>query len=743
MGGDAEQKRLARRRAGDTRMETPLDESMALTQKLYAGLITKPKLTTQLLTKPPVKFLRDVFVEVSEVTGFGAGTFSEDELANCWATRDSKLSFLSALLHVVAYGSGDFSLLQSVRVTKIAAGAEPEATNDLLQKLHYAATTPDARLRWDFAVKKASEPSSRLPQDCVLPPEMLARKLFSYDVPRERVIHFITALVDKAALIDTPAAEAKATVKDAAEKVTCFAIPTAPPASDTSLFDDPSLNDGQAAAAALKIQSLQRGKQVRKEIAHKKKSRARQSFIAESCDPILNHYEILGDKKLGEGSFGSVCQCRHKQTGQVFAVKTIQKSQVKDIDALRKEIDLMKELDHPNMIKLFATFEDSRCFSLVMEVCAGGELLERIVQGGQFSEGQCAAIMAQIFRACHYLHTRACLVHRDLKLENFLLSNDEEITKNNNFLKMIDFGEAKALNDDDAPLTTRVGTPFYVAPEVLRGSYNEKADLWSAGVIMFMLLGGYPPFPGGNPDEVTKNVMTGQFEFHDEVWSDISEDAKDLITKLLTMDPEKRLSAKAALAHPWVVQGAPRARIRRTETQVNLLSNLRSFHSNNQLQKLAMNALARSLNDKEIQELKDLFVALDENGDGQLTLEELNAGLGQAGLAEAAAKLATIMDECDADGNGVIDYTEFIAATVDKKRVMQEDACWQAFRMFDLDNSGRIDKTELSKVLDQEDVQEALHIDADSLKSILSEVDQDGDGEIDFDEFMTMMRGAA
>jgi calcium-dependent protein kinase len=501
--------------------------------------------------------------------------------------------------------------------------------------------------------------------------------------------------------------------------------------------------DDDMAKAATKIQASFRGRMARQNTQKKKKPKgvnrvsACRGYTINSHESILKYYEMNQKSKLGEGSFGCVTTCRCKVSAHEYAVKTIAKSQVKDQAAMRKEIQMMQELDHPNMIKLFATFEDSRFFYLVMEICSGGELLDRIIKDGHFTESKAAIVMSQIFRACHYLHNTVQLCHRDIKLENFLLSSKDEISVNN-YLKMIDFGESKELTGE--PLTTRVGTPFYVAPEVLNAKYDQKADMWSCGVCAYMLLAGYPPFPGTTPNEVTANVITGQYEFHAEAWDSISGDAQDLISKLLCYNPQERLDARQALDHAWVVSSAPKAQLRRGQTQGNLLGNLKSFQSKNQLQKLAMNAVARSLNEKEIEELKNLFVALDENGDGQLTIEELQAGMGQCGLAEAASKLSSIIAECDADGDGVIAYTEFLAATVDRRKVIQEDVCWQAFRVFDMDGSGTIDKTELSKVLESEEVQEVLGIDSASLKEILSEVDKNGDGEIDFDEFMTMMR---
>lgn len=390
------------------------------------------------------------------------------------------------------------------------------------------------------------------------------------------------------------------------------------------------------------------------------------------------------------------------------------------------------------MIKLFATFEDARCFYLVMECLSGGELLKRIMNDGAFDEQRAAIVMKQIFRALHYLHDRIFVAHRDLKLDNFLFTNEEDIADPSNHLKLIDFGEAKALTGE--PLTTRIGTPFYVAPDVLNACYTEKADMWSCGVICYMILCGYPPFPGADNKEITQGIMKGDYEFHDDHWSEISNDAKDMVRKLLSYNPDMRICSEEALQHRWILLGAPRATIRKGGTQAKLLGNLQSFNSQNKLQQMAINAVARTLDEKEIESLKQLFLALDANGDGQLTVEELKTGLEESGREDLGGSLEKIMQECDADGNGVLDYTEFLAATADKRRVLQEDVCWQAFRVFDIDGSGKIDKEELKSILDNQQVQEILTMDAESIMEILAKTDENGDGEIDFDEFMAMMR---
>eukprot|EP00420_Gonyaulax_spinifera_P029424 CAMPEP_0197876834 /NCGR_PEP_ID=MMETSP1439-20131203/5714_1 /TAXON_ID=66791 /ORGANISM="Gonyaulax spinifera, Strain CCMP409" /LENGTH=579 /DNA_ID=CAMNT_0043496139 /DNA_START=44 /DNA_END=1782 /DNA_ORIENTATION=+ len=455
------------------------------------------------------------------------------------------------------------------------------------------------------------------------------------------------------------------------------------------------------------------------------------AFILENKGVIAEFYEI-DKKKLGEGSYGAVCKARNKGTGVVRAVKSISKAQMKNIDRFHQEIAIMKMMDHPNICKLFESFEDNRKIYLVIELCVGGELFDRIIDSGHFTEVQAAITMQHMFRAIYYMH-ECHVCHRDLKPENFLFTTKEAIDKST--LKVIDFGLACKFTPGQV-LSTKAGTPYYVAPQVLVGKYDQSSDLWSLGVIMYVLLCGYPPFHGETDADVLAKVRLGNFSFTAADWRGVSEDAKNLIRWLLKMNPRDRYTAEQALNHVWVKNKAPKA----NDVPLNsgLVDNLRGFRSQNKLKKAALHVIAAQLGESQIKALRDTFMTLDGNGDGLLTVAEMKEGLNKAGLKEIPPDLQQIMEEVDSDGSGVIDYTEFLAATLDKKVYLQQDTCWQAFRVFDLNNDGKISKEEIMHVLNDGDVQNAAKKD---IAEILSDIDQNGDGEIDFDEFMQMMRG--
>mmetsp|Transcript_7941 Transcript_7941/g.13852 ORF Transcript_7941/g.13852 Transcript_7941/m.13852 type:complete len:401 (-) Transcript_7941:67-1269(-) len=392
----------------------------------------------------------------------------------------------------------------------------------------------------------------------------------------------------------------------------------------------------------------------------------------------------------------------------------------------------MKIMDHPNIIKLYESFEDHRNIYLILELCTGGELFDRIIDAGHFTEVQAAIVMQNMFRAMFYMHENH-ICHRDLKPENFLFTTKDAIEKA--ALKVIDFGLACKFSADQV-LTTKAGTPYYVAPQVLAGKYDQAADLWSLGVIMYVVLCGYPPFYGETDADVLAKVRLGNFSFNAADWKSVSEDAKNLIRMLLKMNPRDRYTAEQALNHVWVRNKAPKAT--NVALQSNLVDNLRGFRSQNKLKKAALHVIASQLGEGQIKALRDTFMALDENGDGLLTVNEMKEGLNKCGLKEIPPDLQQIMEEVDSDGSGVIDYTEFLAATLDKKIYMAEDVCWQAFRIFDRNGDGKICKDEIKMVLNDEDVKNSA---AKDMAEIMKDIDKNGDGEIDFQEFMQMMRG--
>jgi len=260
---------------------------------------------------------------------------------------------------------------------------------------------------------------------------------------------------------------------------------------------------------------------------------------------LERYYEL--QEHLGSGTFATVRAAKEKATGTRYAIKIIDKKAMgAKQDMMMREVDILKQVKHPNIIKLKELFESPQKLYLVMELVTGGELFDKIVEKGSYSEKDASFVMRQIIDACRYLHENN-IVHRDLKPENLLLE-----TPRSDIVKIADFGLSKILGDE-AMLKTACGTPGYVAPEVLQlNGYGKEVDMWSVGVIMYILLCGFPPFYEENNAQLFKAIMEGRFSYPAPYWSGVSDSAKDLINKLLVVDPKKRFSAEQALQHPWI-----------------------------------------------------------------------------------------------------------------------------------------------------------------------------------------------
>lgn len=394
------------------------------------------------------------------------------------------------------------------------------------------------------------------------------------------------------------------------------------------------------------------------------------------------------------------------------------------MDKFTLEINIMTQMDHPNIIKLYEVYEDNRYIYLIMEECSGGELFDRIIdrinKKSMFTEKEAAFIFKQMMSAICYCHSQG-ICHRDLKPENLLFLNSSDDSP----LKVIDFGLSRIFDKSDNKMTTKVGTAYYVSPEVLSGDYDEKCDVWSSGVILFILLTGDPPFNGSNDNEIYRKIQQKKFSFPSPAWDKISSDVKDLITKMLA-EPKDRLTAEQVLNHTWVKHQAPNA----TDSILNLnIDNLSKYKNTNKFQKAVLTFIASRLKDDDIKVLKEIFMSLDTNQDGTLTIEEIREGV--LNIKDCKIDVEEVFSSIDTDKSGVINYTEFLAATIDQKVYLKEERLYEAFKAFDKDGSGKISTDEIKNVMD---VGEQAKI-----EELIKTFDTNGDGEIDYNEFISMM----
>ncbi|XP_021776063.1 calcium-dependent protein kinase 20-like [Chenopodium quinoa] len=437
---------------------------------------------------------------------------------------------------------------------------------------------------------------------------------------------------------------------------------------------------------------------------------------------------ILG-RKLGQGQFGTTFMCVERSTGKEFACKSIAKrklTSMEDIEDVRREIQIMHHLaGNPNVINIVAAYEDAVAVHVVMDLCAGGELFDRIIQRGHYSErkaAELARVIVGVVEACHSLG----VLHRDLKPENFLFVNNDE----DSALKTIDFGLSVFFKPGET-FTDVVGSPYYVAPEVLRKLYGQECDVWSAGVIIYILLSGVPPFWDETEQGIFEQVMKGDLDFISEPWPSISDSAKDLMKKMLVRDPKKRLTAHQVLCHPWVQVGGV-APDKPLDSAV--LSRLKQFSAMNKLKKIAIRVIAENLSEEEIAGLKEMFKMIDTDNSGHITLEELKKGLEKVGANLKDSEIVGLMQAADVDNSGTIDYGEFLAAMLHLNKVQKEDHLFAAFSYFDKDGSGYITPDELQQACEQFGLGD-VHLD-----EMIREVDQDNDGHIDYSEFVAMMQ---
>ncbi|XVF51396.1 hypothetical protein PTKIN_Ptkin04bG0182000 [Pterospermum kingtungense] len=435
-------------------------------------------------------------------------------------------------------------------------------------------------------------------------------------------------------------------------------------------------------------------------------------------------------RELGRGQFGVTYLVTHKETQQQFACKSIATRKLvnrDDIEDVRREVQIMHHLTgHRNIVELKGAYEDRNSVNLIMELCAGGELFDRIIAKGHYSEREAANLCRQMVMVVHNCHSMG-VMHRDLKPENFLfLSKDEDSP-----LKATDFGLSVFFKPGDI-FKDLVGSAYYVAPEVLRRRYGPEADIWSAGVILYILLSGVPPFYGETEKSIFDSILRGFIDFLSDPWPSISSSAKDLVKKMLRHDPKERLSASEVLNHPWMREDGDASD---KPLDIAVLTRMKQFRAMNKLKKVALKVIAENLSEEEIIGLKEMFKSMDTDNNGTITFEELKAGLSKLGTKLSESEVKQLMEAADVDGNGTIDYMEFITATMHMNRMEREEHLYTAFQYFDKDNSGYITMEELEQALRRYNMG-----DEKTIKEIIAEVDTDRDGRINYDEFVAMMR---
>ncbi|KAF5198637.1 Calcium-dependent protein kinase [Thalictrum thalictroides] len=442
-------------------------------------------------------------------------------------------------------------------------------------------------------------------------------------------------------------------------------------------------------------------------------------------------------KLLGHGQFGYTFVATDKINGDRVAVKRIEKNKMVlpiAVEDVKREVKILQALTgHENVVQFHNAFEDSEYVYIVMELCEGGELLDRILsrKDSRYTEKDAAIIVRQMLKVAAECHLHG-LVHRDMKPENFLFKSSKE----NSPLKATDFG----LSDFIKPgkkFHDIVGSAYYVAPEVLRRKSGPESDVWSIGVITYILLCGRRPFWDKTEDGIFKEVLKNKPDFRRKPWPSISNSAKDFVQKLLVKDPRARLTAAQALSHPWVREGGDASEI---PVDISVLSNMRQFVKYSRLKQFALRALASTLNEEELADLRDQFDAIDVDKNGSISLEEMRQALAKdLPWKMKEPRVLEILEAIDSNTDGFVDFSEFVAATMHVHQLEEHDTeKWQvrsqaAFEKFDVDRDGFITPEELK-----------MHTGLKgSIDPLLEEADVDKDGKISLSEFRKLLRTAS
>ena len=447
-------------------------------------------------------------------------------------------------------------------------------------------------------------------------------------------------------------------------------------------------------------------------------------------------------KDLGSGTYAQVKLVKHNINNSIRAMKIIPKkikrgtNQTNEADVINEVYSLIK-MDHPNIVKIFEFYNGKKEYFLVMEYCGGGELFDKIIKS-KLTEIQCAYIMYQILSAINYCHNMK-LIHRDLKPENILIKKDEDGFYR---VKICDFGTSQTFKIGDIQ-SKIVGSAYYIAPEVIQKKYNSKCDMWSCGVIMYVLLTKKAPFGGKTEVQIMQNVQVGKYKTNLlEIYSPY---AADLISKLLERDIKKRINAETALNHPWFDVFKSKEilnDIQDKDTIKRFVENLKNYQCNSIIQETALAFLVHNYPDlDEIVNACKLFGKVDLNENGKITVDDLNKGLckllKKSNMEEDAKK---IFENLDTVGTNYVEYEEFVRAAIDKKIFLTDEALKMAFSFFDKENKGIITFESILKIF-KGCVKKDKDINLEEeLKKIMKDIGiKNEDLSIDFESFSQLL----
>jgi len=400
------------------------------------------------------------------------------------------------------------------------------------------------------------------------------------------------------------------------------------------------------------------------------------------------------EKPLGGGNFGTVRKAYRKaddkNNREYYAIKSIPKKNLteKDFTNLIKEVSIISGLSHPNIIKFYETYHDEHFFHLVMELCEGKDSYVQIVKEEKCDEKKVVNLIAKVLLAIAHCHSRG-ITHRDLKPENILFENNSPDAE----IKIIDFGLSRKYSKD-VKLHSVLGTPYYVAPEVLKGSYDQKCDIWSIGAMTYLLLCGRPPFNGSTDKEIFDNILCSEVKFDLPIWNNISNNAKSFVKLCLEKNGIKRPSAIKALDHPWFTN-VLNATHRLQNLNADILMNIKNFNIKQKFKQMIIKHLLTSMKKDELKVYKNAFFAIDFFHNGCIEEPELKKAFKLKNIEITDEEINLLFKILDQNLKGALDYTEFLMAGVNRAELFTKEKLTRVFNYFDINKSGFIENQDL------------------------------------------------
>lgn len=462
------------------------------------------------------------------------------------------------------------------------------------------------------------------------------------------------------------------------------------------------------------------------------------SFLISLSDIPSRSESYLRDNYTIKGNIGSnpreyLNKITLKETNEERLARIIPKNSITSVEGQNRllyEISVLSRLEHPNLGTLYEYYQDLYNYYIIMERYTGESLYERLLKSKNQSEQNCMVYMQQLFAAIRYLSENR-VAHRDIKIENLIFGSGEF----SNNLKLVSLSLCHVMRENEF-LSDKVGSPYYLSPEMIRRRYDFRCDWWSAGIVMYIILSGIPPFVGKTENEVISNISSGNVTFTGSAWKDVSNHAKDLITRLLRVNPDERLSPQQALDHPWLSTTVAQAPSR--ESSAQFVSDLSHFRASQRLKKSLLKYLsAFFISPEEFQELYGLFSYFDSNLNGRISKNELKEGfirLFGNRIRNAEQEIEKILEHADFDESGELSYNEFVTAAIGRQKVIEQRRLGRIFKSIDSNDNGFIDAQELQAALSR-----CLTKKNSAWEELIKECDTNGDGLIDLTEFTNLM----